>query len=212
MFSLQRHLVGHPKGSALIVYARCCVLVCDELPESLDLPAGGRYEMEEVTVLTADRSGDTATKRVQVQFPLKRDKEGWPPADTEEVWAIPLSPETVRVDSIPWFVRNIALDDLIGVQSTGDGRVVFVEKLKWSGNCTLRIIPLGNDSEAGIRGVIERLSDFGVELEVVGHFGLVAANVRPSVDLIGLKSALDIGETQGWWSYEEGCIGGAWPT
>lgn len=159
----------------------------------------------------ADISGEGSTERIQVEFALDRDEEGWPPVDREKIWANALSPDVVQVDSIPWFVRNIALGDLISVRPSREGAAAFIEKLKWSGNCTVRIVPLGDDSKAGIRGVIERISGFGVELEVLGQFGLVAANVRPSVDLVGLKEALDLGEKQGLWSYEEGCVGGAWP-
>jgi hypothetical protein len=162
--------------------------------------------------LAAGSSGESSAGRIQVRFALERNEEGWPPAGSEEIWAVALGSDTVRVDSIPWFVRNIALDDLISVRPTHEGKAVFVEKLKWSGNCTLRVIPLGDDSEAGIRGVMERLSSYGIELEVLGQFGLVAANARPSVDLVSLKGMLDLGEKRGWWSYEEGCVGGAWPT
>lgn len=162
--------------------------------------------------MTSGGFGGISTERIQVRFTLERDDEEWPPVDTEEVWAVALDANLARVDSIPWFIRDIAVGDLIDVQQVHEGRAVFRGKLKWSGNCTLRVIPLVGDVEAGISDVIQRLSDYGVQIEVLRQFGLVAVNVSPSVDLVRLKRMLEVGEERGWWSWEEGCIGGAWPS
>jgi hypothetical protein len=161
--------------------------------------------------LAVDGSGEGSNGRIRVRFVLEQDDEGWPPAASEDIWAVPLSSEVARVDSIPWFVQNIALDDLIGVRSVGEGRAAYVEKLRWSGNCTLRIVPLADDSEAGIRELVELLSQYNVEIEIIEQFGIVATNVRNSVNVVALKKLLDKGERQGIWTYEEGCVGGSWP-
>jgi len=161
--------------------------------------------------VAAGGADESPAERIKVQFILEQDDDGWPPAGSEDIWAIVVASDVVKVDSIPWFVRDVALGDLISVQRTHDGRAVFHERLKWSGNCTLRVVPLADDSDAGIRDVIERLSGYGVGLEVLGQFGLVAVNVPASIDVVGLKATLDLGEKEGWWTYEEGCVGGAWP-
>jgi hypothetical protein len=158
-----------------------------------------------------DGSGEGSDERIRVRFVLEQDDEGWPPAASEDIWAVPISPEVARVDSIPWFVQNIALDDLIGVRSVGEGRATYAEKLRWSGNCTIRIVPLADGPAAGIRELVDLLSPYNVEIEIVEQFGIVAANVRSSVNVVALKKLLDQGERRGIWSYEEGCVGGSWP-
>lgn len=116
---------------------------------------------------SSDGVKESSAERIRVRFSLERDDD-WPPADSEEIWAIPLGADVARVDSIPWFVRNLAVGDLISIRPTPEGGSVFLEKLKWSGNCTLRIIPLAEDSRGGIRDIIEQMSDYGVEFEVLG--------------------------------------------
>lgn len=155
--------------------------------------------------------GGRSAERVRVRFTLEREGADWPPAEKEDIWAIPLEGDVAKVGSIPWFVQNIALGDLIAVRRVRDGEADFVEKLKWSGNCTLRIIPFGDDSDAAIAEVIRRLSEYNVNIEVLGQFGLVAINVPPSIDCVQFKEILDLGEEQALWSYEEACIGGEWP-
>ncbi|MFI7548023.1 DUF4265 domain-containing protein [Actinoplanes sp. NPDC049599] len=151
------------------------------------------------------------TERIRIRFNLERDDEGWPPADSEYLWAVTLNSEVARVDSIPFFVPNVALDDLVSIRLGPEGSGIFLETLKWSGNSTMRVIPLIDDAEAGIEDVRERLSFVGVELEALKQFGIVAVNVRPSADVVQVKRVLDRGEKLGWWTYEEACVGGAWP-
>ena len=45
---------------------------------------------------------------MKVVFELPRDKDGWPPAASEGLWAIPVSPDVVRLDNTPFFVRGVA--------------------------------------------------------------------------------------------------------
>ncbi|WP_331773678.1 hypothetical protein [Embleya sp. NBC_00888] len=43
---------------------------------------------------------------VKIHFRLEADEGGWPPANTESLWAVDLGDGTVRLDNIPWFVRG----------------------------------------------------------------------------------------------------------
>jgi hypothetical protein len=155
--------------------------------------------------------GDSSVERIRVRFELERDEEDWPPADSEYVWAVLLSPEVARIDSIPFFVPEMAFEDLVSVRMLPEGDAAFVESLKWSGNCTLRIIPLADDSEAGINDVLEKIAGSGIEVEVLGQLGIIAVNARPTADLVRLKKILDRGDKKEWWTYEEACVGGRWP-
>jgi hypothetical protein len=122
-----------------------------------------------------------------------------------------VSPTVARVDSIPWFVNNLALGDLIGVHLNDAGSYVFDEVLKWSGNCTLRVVTLAEDPGSGIQDIIDKLSIFGIEMEVAQQFDLVAVSASPTAYLVQLKQVLKQGEEQELWGYDEGCIGGPGP-
>jgi hypothetical protein len=156
-------------------------------------------------------AGADGVDRVKVRFRLARDEEGWPPADSEELWAVAIGPDVVRIDSIPWFVRNLALGDLITVSRAADGVLHPGERLRWSGNCTIRVVALGEEGPAErARTVLDTFAGLGADGEVLGQYGMVALNVPPDADLAGVKRLLDRGEDEGWWSYEEGCVGDRW--
>lgn len=101
------------------------------------------------------RPGRTAQRGdqfVKVVFELPRDKDGWPPAASEGLWAIPVSPDVVRLDNTPFFVRGVAAGDLIRVHREADGQLRAAARLQWSGHCTIRIIvfrdgPLGGSRQ-----------------------------------------------------------------
>jgi hypothetical protein len=151
--------------------------------------------------------------RVKLRYRLTPDPDGWPPVASEDLWAVLVSPDVARVDSIPWFVQNVALGDLIRVSGDQDGLLKPLEKLRWSGNCTIRVVSLlETDANTQLRGVMEELAEFGVSGEVLQQYEMVALNVPASADVSRVKAFLDRGETDGIWSYDEGCIGGRWPS
>jgi hypothetical protein len=44
----------------------------------------------------------------RVRFRLEQDEDGWPPAESEGLWAVPLGGNAYRIDNTPWFARNVA--------------------------------------------------------------------------------------------------------
>ncbi|MFC8533604.1 DUF4265 domain-containing protein [Streptomyces sp. NPDC057249] len=130
----------------------------------------------------------------------------------ERVWATPLSAELVRIDNIPWFVPNLALGDLVSTrENSGSGDVEPVERIRWSGNCTIRVIPYASGALRGdLARVVALFEPLGVAAEVVGQFRMVGLNVPPAVDIAAVKRLLAQGGKEGWWDYEESCVGDAW--
>ena len=150
--------------------------------------------------------------RVKVVFDLPREDDDWPPAGTEGLWAAPL-PERghVRLDNIPWFARDVALGDVFRVQADDGGVLRAVEKVAWSGACTVRLIVFRAGPLAGdLRLALDMFAPLGVDGEGVDQFGMVALSVPPAADLAAVKRLLDDGQADGSWEYEEGCVGDAW--
>jgi hypothetical protein len=54
-----------------------------------------------------DRDGEQADY-VRVRFQLRQDDDGWSPAASEGVRAVPLGGDLVRLDNNPWFARDVA--------------------------------------------------------------------------------------------------------
>jgi hypothetical protein len=157
-------------------------------------------------VVTADQ-----IDYVKVRFALEYDADGWPPAGSEGLWAADLGDGLVRINNNPWFARNVAAGDVVRTRVDDDGVLWFEERVEWSGNCAIRVVPFAKGALAGSRqAVIDLFAPLGVDGEGIEQFGMVSLNVPPDVDLIQVKGLLVRGASDGWWDYEEGCIGDAW--
>lgn len=151
------------------------------------------------------------TDLVRVRFQLHQDEDGWPPVASEGVWAVPLGGGLVRLDNIPWFVRDAASGDTFGTSTDSDGVRWATDKVAWSGNCTVRVIPFPDGALAGSgQAVLDAFAPLGVDGEGLEQFGMVALNIPPDADLGAVQRLLRQGVQDDWWDYEEGCIGQAW--
>jgi len=155
--------------------------------------------------------GGTAGQFVKVIFELPQDDDGWPPAGSEGLWAVPVTPDVVRLDNTPFFVRGVAAGDLIRVRRGDDGQLHTGERLGWSGHCTIRIIVFRDGPLGGSRQrVLDMFAPLGVTGEGIERFAMVALDLPPDADIAAAKRLLREGQRGGWWEYEEGCIGDAW--
>lgn len=147
----------------------------------------------------------------KVRFHLEQDDDGWPPVTSEGLWATGLGHDLYRLDNIPWLVRGVACDDVFRAEADGDGVMWARDRVQASGNCTIRVVPLGEDARQDWRVVLDVLTALGADGEGAGPaYNLVAFNVPPSAQLAKIKSRLRQGEAAGEWGYEEGCVTEAW--
>lgn len=152
------------------------------------------------------------TDQVRVCFALEQDVEGWPPVAVERMWATTTRRDNVVVlDNIPFFVRGVACFDVVSVSQDEEGVLWGEKTIRWSGNCTIRVIPFRSGPLHGDRqAVLDAFAPFGVEGEGVEQYGLVALNVPADADIVAVKRLLREGEQDKRWAYEEGCVGDAW--
>jgi hypothetical protein len=151
---------------------------------------------------------------VKVVFDLDPDEDGWPPAETEGIWARPLGMGEYVLDNVPWFARGFAFADRVAAEPDNNGVLWVTEKREWSGRYTIRVMPLGEGpSEVQVQDVIDRFAALGVDSEgALPRFPLVALDVPRTAALAEVKALLVEGEADGRWGYEEGCIDEAWKT
>ena len=148
---------------------------------------------------------------VMIRFNLPAGSDGWPPADSEGLWAEPLGGDQYRIDNTPWFVRNLATDDVVRAVADPDGILWATDRVQWSGRMTIRVVPrragpLGGDRQA----VLDAFKPYGVSGEGIEQYGMVALDISPDADLLAVKSLLGMGQEDGRWDYEEGCISEEW--
>mgnify|MGYP000855952140 FL=1 len=148
---------------------------------------------------------------VKVRFALEPDEGGWPPVNSEGLWALKVAEHLYKIDNVPWFVRNLAACDVVVARPDQEGVLWFEEKHQWGGHLTLRVVLHGAiDVAESLRLFIDLLKPYGVSVEGIVQYGMAAVDVPPGVPLAALKALLVEGEKDGRWSFEEGLINEEW--
>ena len=121
----------------------------------------------------------------------------------ETLWATPVQ-GGYKVDNIPFYVRGVAVGDIVEVFPTVGGGLQFAKVVVPSRHSTLRIVLTDSDDVPVLRRI---LLEKGCETELSHIPTLIAVDVPPSVDLSAIESFLEPGVESGKWEFEEGCIG-----
>ncbi len=145
--------------------------------------------------------------QVQVYFRFDRSAR-WPPVPSEGLAAVPAGEGTYRLLEVPFFVRNVALDDVVAAEPDSSAVLWAAERVRWAGHQTLRVNPRPPTTTAAVLAEFGALGLSGEELE---EYVLVALDVPPATPAGPVKDLLLAGRADGRWWYEEACIGPAWP-
>lgn len=149
---------------------------------------------------------------VRVRFTLERDDHGWPPVESEGLWAEPLGRSLFRLDNTPWFARGVAAGDVI--EGRRDLELVwwFRRVRRRSGRLTVRVVNRSSNALVGEPpDVLSELADLGVVGETMRTpVAMVALDLAPEAPLREIKARLDAGVAAGRWYYEEGSVSRAW--
>ena len=139
-------------------------------------------------------------------------EEGWPPVAAERVWASHLGEDLYRIDNPPWFVRDIAVGDVVRAKPPRpDAHPVFEDVVEPSDHVTIRLIcfrdgPLGGD----LAQALQPFTALGVYGEGASDYSMLALDVEPTAPLQEVVAILRRGVQDGSWEYEEGRITPAW--
>lgn len=138
--------------------------------------------------------------RIKVNFPLEGNyiDELY---KNEMIWTRPKG-LFYEIDNIPFYVRGIALGDIITVTSK-NGEYCFKKLETESGNSTIRVLFYNLEY---INEVMKYLEDNGCTWEGSNIKNLFAVNVPLKVNYTLLSSYLDGFMNQNILEYEEGCI------
>jgi hypothetical protein len=157
--------------------------------------------------MTVGESGPDA--HVVFELPVE---DGWPPVGSERVWAFHLGRDQYRIDNAPWFVRDLAVGDVVRAEAPdADSNPVFVDLVERSEHITIRLIcfrdgPLQGD----LARALESFTALGVYGEGMSRYGMLALDIQPTDPLSAVVSTLRRGVEDGSWEYEEGRITRAW--
>jgi hypothetical protein len=129
-----------------------------------------------------------------------KDEEG--NIGTETIWAEDLGEGRFKVDNIPFFALNIAVNDIIAAEEE-DGILHFEQILEASGHSTLQIIFFQPDQSSG---VLARLEALGCAWEGMKNQPYYSVDIPVSVDYSLVKNLLKEYCQKDILDYREACL------
>jgi hypothetical protein len=108
-----------------------------------------------------------------------------------------------QLTSIPFFAKHLALHDIISVE-TEEGIHYFDDIVVKSGHSVIRVLFTTQQTLTHVMGGMQQL---GANAFRYDTSRLVAFDVPAQVAYEPIKQFLTQGEAQGWWEYQEACLG-----
>jgi hypothetical protein len=119
----------------------------------------------------------------------------------ESVWATKEG-EFYRINNIPFFATNVALNDIVSVEKDGDA-LYFDKLIEPSGHNTIQMIIF---EENEVMDIGRELEQFGCTWEGSHIKSLIAIDIPKEISYNLVKQFLERGERDGRWSYKEACL------
>lgn len=149
-----------------------------------------------------DTEEDVEPGFVKVRFHLEQNEDGYPPQTSELVWG-ERDGDRLRVANIPWFVTDLAIDDVIEAHDV-DGMLEFDRVVERSGHSTLRVVLFDESETQALR---DRLRELGCDSELSHLARFISVDVPPEVDMKPVLDVLVPGEEGQRWEFESGHVG-----
>jgi len=138
---------------------------------------------------------------VEVRFEIEKDAEGYPKSrDAEALLCKPLD-ALCTVESVPFYLRNVAYGDTISTKVNTDDCLAFDKIVKHSGYSVYRIFLHDRTKKDEL---IKTLLDLNAIVEQDGN--LIAIAVPPDSDADAIISYIIGGKNQGLWGAQDGFI------
>jgi hypothetical protein len=144
---------------------------------------------------------------VRVRVRLEQD-DGWPPAESEGLWAQERSRGTYLLANTPFFAFGLSHGDLVRGATDEDGVIWFIRRVQRGGSLTVRIITT-NPADP-LEDVVAEFEPHGVSGESMERPRLLALDLPPGSDLASTKALLAAGVESGRWHVEESDISEEW--
>jgi Domain of unknown function (DUF4265) len=125
--------------------------------------------------------------------------------ELESVWATPVG-DGYQIDNIPFYVREIALGDIVRAEKDDDGMLHFKSLVRPSGHSTVRLW-FAKGREQDVELIRQKLRELGCVSELSDLPRLVAVDIPQSVPYERVRKFLDEVEKTGLLEYEEACLG-----
>ena len=146
---------------------------------------------------------------VRVRVRLEQD-DGWPPAESEGLWAQERAGGTYLLANTPFFAFGLSNGDLVHAAPDDNGVIWFSQRVQRGGSLTVRIITT-NPADP-MEDVVAEFASHWVSGERIERPRLLALDLPPGSDLASVKTLLAAGVASGRWHVEESDISEEWAT
>jgi hypothetical protein len=133
---------------------------------------------------------------------LDQDEHGYPPAETEILWAKPSDGCRFLIDNIPFFVMGISTGDEVVVKEL-ENKLYFLTLATASGNSTFRLVLSDPTTSEKVR---TRLALLGCPSEYNERLALVAVEVPTEVNIDPFLKYVIEAQQKGELDIEEGAL------
>jgi Domain of unknown function (DUF4265) len=141
----------------------------------------------------------TSTK---INFKLRSDADGYPPVAVESLWANRVG-SLFEIDSIPFFVSDATVGDLVRALPDSTGALWFESVEHRSPRSLIRVVFIKPDCEPL---VVAKLSALGCGTEGMKAYKLLAVDIPADVELADVQSYLRAEALVGHLDYEEALL------
>jgi len=149
----------------------------------------------------------TADPYVRVRVRLEQG-EGWPPVESEGLWAQKRAGGTYLLANTPFFAFGLSNGDLVRAAPDDGGAIWFTQRVQRGGSLTVRIIT--TDPADPMEDVMAKFEPHGVSGESMQRPRLLALDLPPGSDIASAKVLLAAGVASGRWHVEESDISEEW--
>ena len=127
-------------------------------------------------------------------------QDDWPPVGAECLHCEKVA-DGFKIDSVPFFVRNLSADDVIEVVEEDNGEVWRWRHVTQSPRSTVWVMNLGN---VELETTFARLKELGCRIEAFDQFKLYALDIPTSVEAAVIDDCFE--------GYEESDVALAYPS
>ena len=120
----------------------------------------------------------------------------------EYLWTETIGNGLYRIDNIPFFAPNLALNDIISVEEE-DGKLYFDDLIEPSGHSTIQLILL-KKSNAQI--IIREIESFGCKWESINNKPYYSLDIPPNTKQEEVIFFLNTQTEKGILDYKEACL------
>lgn len=139
----------------------------------------------------------------QVTFEISQES-GWPPVSEETVLAKPLGEQRFKLESIPYFVRYLSLNDVVFAEKIAEHEWRGLGLCERSGHSAVRVLPHSDDIR---RQICAWLEQHDCTTQYHDDFGLVAVDIPVDVDTAEVLDYLFSQLDKGVLEFETGWLG-----